>query len=185
MTPVSPTRSRSMSTAGRSRCSTPTPYASVWWPSTSTRLWVGSDSSVRRSASPTPPGGSSDRPPGSGSTPRHSSRNSGSRRPTMNGCEPKASSAGPTTPTPGAGDPDRPARRLLDRRFDVIPSRPAASPVVVGVLYPTQWYGDREAFAAEIDLLGRLDPQVQVLVEPYVEPHELRSARGKPGAEQL
>jgi phosphoglycerate dehydrogenase-like enzyme len=57
--------------------------------------------------------------------------------------------------------------------------------VVVGVLYPTEWYGDREAFAAEIDLLGRLDPQVQVLVEPYVEPHELRSARGKPGAEQL
>ncbi|HEY5164857.1 MAG TPA: D-2-hydroxyacid dehydrogenase [Acidimicrobiia bacterium] len=53
------------------------------------------------------------------------------------------------------------------------------------MLYPTEWYGDREAFAAEIDLLGRLDPQVQVLVEPYVEPHELRSARGKPGAEQL
>ncbi len=67
----------------------------------------------------------------------------------------------------------------------MIPSRGAGSSVVVGVLYPTEWHGDREAFAAEIDLLERLDPQVQVLVEPYVETHELRSARGKPGAERL
>jgi phosphoglycerate dehydrogenase-like enzyme len=56
---------------------------------------------------------------------------------------------------------------------------------VVGVLYPTEWYGDSDAFAAEVDLLERLDPRVQVLVESYVEPHQLRSARGKPGAAQL
>jgi phosphoglycerate dehydrogenase-like enzyme len=47
--------------------------------------------------------------------------------------------------------------------------------VVVGVLYPTEWYGDHEAFAAELDLLQRLDPRVQVLIEPYVEPHQLRT----------
>lgn len=56
---------------------------------------------------------------------------------------------------------------------------------MVGVLYPTEWYGDAAAFAAEVDHLERLDPRVQVLVEPYVEPHQLRNARGKPGAERL
>ena len=56
---------------------------------------------------------------------------------------------------------------------------------MVGVLYPTEWYGDSDAFAAEVGLLERLDPRVQVLVESYVEPHQLRSARGKPGAAQL
>jgi len=67
----------------------------------------------------------------------------------------------------------------------MVPSRSDAPPVVVGLLYPTEWYGDREAFAAEVELLERLDARVQVLVESYVEPHQLRSARGKPGAEQL
>jgi phosphoglycerate dehydrogenase-like enzyme len=60
-----------------------------------------------------------------------------------------------------------------------------ADAIVVGVFYPPEWYGDEEGFAREIDELGRLDPRLSVLVEPYVEPHELRSARGKPGAESL
>jgi len=60
-----------------------------------------------------------------------------------------------------------------------------ADAIVVGVFYPPEWYGDEEGFAAEIEALGRLDPRLRVVVEPYVEPHELRSARGKPGAESL
>jgi phosphoglycerate dehydrogenase-like enzyme len=60
-----------------------------------------------------------------------------------------------------------------------------STPVVVGVLYPTEWYGDREAFAVEVERLERLDPRVRVVVESYVEPHQLRSARGKPGADRL
>lgn len=60
-----------------------------------------------------------------------------------------------------------------------------SSAVVVGVLYPTEWYGDQEAFVAEIDALERLDPRVQVVVEAYVEPHQLRSARGKPDADRM
>lgn len=62
---------------------------------------------------------------------------------------------------------------------------PSAAPVVVGLLYPTEWYGRPDAFAAAVQALEAIDPRVQVVVEPYVEPHELRSARGKPGAEAL
>ena len=57
-------------------------------------------------------------------------------------------------------------------------------PVVVGVLYPPEWYRDDAGFAREIDEL-RADPRLEVLVETYVEPHDLRSARGMPGATAL
>lgn len=60
-----------------------------------------------------------------------------------------------------------------------------SSPVLVGVLYPSEWFGAPEAFAAEIARLEDLDARVQVVAEPYLEPHELRSARGKPGADRL
>jgi len=62
---------------------------------------------------------------------------------------------------------------------------PSADAIVVGVLYPPEWYGDAEGFTQEIDELSRLDPRLEVVVETYVEPHELRSGRGKPGAESL
>lgn len=57
--------------------------------------------------------------------------------------------------------------------------------IVVGVLYPPEWYGEVEAFASEIERIHSLDPRVRVVVETYDEPHELRSARGKPGADGL
>jgi phosphoglycerate dehydrogenase-like enzyme len=59
------------------------------------------------------------------------------------------------------------------------------TPVVVGILYPPEWYGAPEAFARAVGELEGLDPRIRVVVETYAEPHELRSARGKPGAEQL
>jgi phosphoglycerate dehydrogenase-like enzyme len=62
---------------------------------------------------------------------------------------------------------------------------PPREPVVVGVLYPSEWYGDAEGFARELAALEGLDDRVRVIGETYVEPHELRSARGKPGAEDL
>src|SRR5437588_2851658 len=61
----------------------------------------------------------------------------------------------------------------------------SSAPVVVGVLYPPEWYGDAGRFAAEVAAIEELDPRVRVVVETYDEPHELRSARGKPGAERL
>ena len=57
--------------------------------------------------------------------------------------------------------------------------------VTIGVLYPPEWYGDREGFEREIRELEAFDPRVTVVVERYDEPHELRSARGKPGAGDL
>src|SRR5437870_8167243 len=60
-----------------------------------------------------------------------------------------------------------------------------AAPVVVGVLYPPEWYGNADRFAAELAAIEELDPRVSVVVETYAEPHELRSARGKPDAGAL
>ncbi|MEX0664101.1 MAG: NAD(P)-dependent oxidoreductase [Acidimicrobiia bacterium] len=57
--------------------------------------------------------------------------------------------------------------------------------VVVGILYPHEWYGDDAGFARELALLEEIDPRVRVLDDTYVESHELRSARGQPGAADL
>jgi len=54
------------------------------------------------------------------------------------------------------------------------------TPVVVGILYPAEWYGPAEGFAAELEALRALDPRLVVEVAPYDEPHELRTARGGP-----
>jgi phosphoglycerate dehydrogenase-like enzyme len=59
------------------------------------------------------------------------------------------------------------------------------TPVVVGILYPSEWYGDPDGFAREVAALEALDPRVRVIAEKYDEAHELRSARGKPDAEDL
>jgi phosphoglycerate dehydrogenase-like enzyme len=56
--------------------------------------------------------------------------------------------------------------------------------VVVGVLYPSEWYRDPDGFAREVAALDAVEG-VSVVVESYVEPHELRSARGKPDAASL
>lgn len=54
--------------------------------------------------------------------------------------------------------------------------------VTVGILYPSEWFGDADGFAREVATLESLDPRVRVIAEKYDESHELRSARGKPGA---
>jgi phosphoglycerate dehydrogenase-like enzyme len=64
-------------------------------------------------------------------------------------------------------------------------SSPSDSQVVVGVLYPSEWYGAPGAFAAALAEIEAVDPRVRVVAETYAEPHELRSARGKPGAADL
>lgn len=60
-----------------------------------------------------------------------------------------------------------------------------ADTVTIGILYPPEWYGSADGFAREIAELEGFDPRIAVVVERYDEPHELRSARGKPGAEDL
>lgn len=53
-------------------------------------------------------------------------------------------------------------------------------PFVVGLLYPTEWFGSDEAFHAEIARLEAVDPRVEVVVERYDEGQDMRTLRGKP-----
>lgn len=57
--------------------------------------------------------------------------------------------------------------------------------VVVGILYPREWYGNADGFADELAALQALDGRVRVLAETYQESHELRTARGKPNADSV
>jgi phosphoglycerate dehydrogenase-like enzyme len=59
-----------------------------------------------------------------------------------------------------------------------------ADKVVVGILYPTEWFGTPESFAAAVDQLRSLDPRLEVIVADYSESHDLRSARGKATPEE-
>ena len=59
-----------------------------------------------------------------------------------------------------------------------------ADSVVVGILYPTQWYGAPGDFDAAMAGLRAVDPRVEVIVEEYHEGHDIRSARGKASPEQ-
>jgi len=56
----------------------------------------------------------------------------------------------------------------------------ADAPIVVGVLVPPEWFG--QDFERATASLEDLDRRVRVIAEPYLESHDLRSARGKPGA---
>src|SRR6516162_601066 len=76
-----------------------------------------------------------------------------------------------------------PAAPARARVSPMTSARTDDAPVVVGVLYPPAWYGDREGFAAALAALEDLDPRVEIVAETYVEAHDLRSARGKPGAD--
>lgn len=53
--------------------------------------------------------------------------------------------------------------------------------IVVGIMYPPEWFGSPERFGAEVARIESVDPSVEVVVATYVEPHELRTARGAPG----
>ena len=55
---------------------------------------------------------------------------------------------------------------------------PADGPIVLGVLYPRQWFADQAAFDASIDAVRSLDPRIEVLVVPYDEGQHLRTLRG-------
>lgn len=57
-----------------------------------------------------------------------------------------------------------------------------AEPVVVGVLYPTEWNNDLED---DLDRLRAIDPRIEVVVETYEEPSEVRSGRGVPPYDEI
>jgi phosphoglycerate dehydrogenase-like enzyme len=49
--------------------------------------------------------------------------------------------------------------------------------LTVGIFYPTGWNSDLEA---DIERLRAIDPRIEVVVEEYLEPDEVRSGRGVP-----
>ena len=54
----------------------------------------------------------------------------------------------------------------------------AAESIVVGTLYPAEWYGSRRGLADEVAELEAVDPRVEVVTATYEEPHDVRTARG-------
>lgn len=56
------------------------------------------------------------------------------------------------------------------------------NPLVVGVLYPSEWNVDFDEHLAE---LAAVDPRIEIIVEAYEEPSELRSGRGVPPYDSL
>lgn len=57
------------------------------------------------------------------------------------------------------------------------------APLTVGVLFPVDWIGEQGL--AGLEVLRSVDPLVEVLVEPYLESEDLRTARSRPGAPDL
>jgi phosphoglycerate dehydrogenase-like enzyme len=50
---------------------------------------------------------------------------------------------------------------------------------VLGVLHPSEWWTDRDAFTAAIAAIEAIDPRIEVVVEPYEEGQHLRTLRGR------
>ncbi len=68
----------------------------------------------------------------------------------------------------------------------------ADASIVIGILYPSEWYGGSGRFDAEIDAIRAIDDRVEVVVERYVEaaarrtgPRQRAAAADLPAAPQL
>ena len=60
-----------------------------------------------------------------------------------------------------------------------------SGPLTVGILFPLDWLGPPEVGEGVLDQLRGVDPDIEVLVEPYVETEDLRTARSHPDAPDL
>ncbi|GCD94700.1 D-2-hydroxyacid dehydrogenase [Embleya hyalina] len=57
------------------------------------------------------------------------------------------------------------------------------APIVVGIMYPPAWdIRPAHALAADLDAVRALDPRIEIVDCRYLEPEDLRTARGRPGA---
>ncbi|MBM3658240.1 MAG: D-2-hydroxyacid dehydrogenase [Actinobacteria bacterium] len=62
---------------------------------------------------------------------------------------------------------------------------PTGGPIVLAILYPSQWFGGDAAIAEVARSVEALDPRVEVLTVVYEEGQHLRTLRGSPeGAEE-
>src|SRR4051794_10026931 len=58
-------------------------------------------------------------------------------------------------------------------------------PIVVGIFYPTAFWNDPEGWTRDIEMIKSVDPRVEVILEEYTEPHELRTLRAQKRREEL
>src|SRR5256885_9421510 len=58
-------------------------------------------------------------------------------------------------------------------------------PIVVGIFYPTAFWGDSEGWARDIEMIKAVDPRIEVVLEEYSESHELRTMRAQKPREEL
>lgn len=57
---------------------------------------------------------------------------------------------------------------------------PVDGPIVIGILYPPEWFGEPDAFAAACRDIEAVDPRLEVVVVTYEEGQHLRTLRGRP-----
>jgi phosphoglycerate dehydrogenase-like enzyme len=57
---------------------------------------------------------------------------------------------------------------------------PAEGPLILGLLYPTEWIGDEHQVADTVVAIEAIDPRIEVVLEAYDEGQALRTARGRP-----
>ncbi|MFM8894473.1 MAG: D-2-hydroxyacid dehydrogenase [Actinomycetales bacterium] len=55
---------------------------------------------------------------------------------------------------------------------------PVDGPVVIGILYPPEWFGEADGFAAACGDIEAVDPRLEVVVVTYEEGQHLRTLRG-------
>jgi len=57
------------------------------------------------------------------------------------------------------------------------------TPIVVGIMHPPAWdIRPADVIAADLDAVRALDPRIEIVDCRYVDPEELRTGRGRPGA---
>jgi phosphoglycerate dehydrogenase-like enzyme len=60
-----------------------------------------------------------------------------------------------------------------------------SGPLTVGILFPVDWIGPPEVAESCLDQVRAVDPAIELLVAPYLESEELRTARSRPDAPDL
>lgn len=55
---------------------------------------------------------------------------------------------------------------------------PSDGPIVIGILHPPEWFGDREEFIAACDAITAIDPRLELVIVTYDEGQSMRTMRG-------
>lgn len=64
------------------------------------------------------------------------------------------------------------------RRETRVRQPPNDGPIVIGILYPPEWFGDADVFDAAVRDIEAVDPRIEVTVVTYEEGQSMRTLRG-------